>query len=238
MAEKLSTIKKTFNEHIFDFLMLFIAISLGFFVDNYRDEYTDRKLAKSLASELIQEIQEDTLSLHNMLDYCSTRIQRMDKLFLLIDDNKTYYNDSLIYFYSAHINERLKFKRNGQTFALFTNTSYLDNFTKEVAFALTKFDISYKTTVLSLEHEREIITNKIFPFQQQVFHTELFQSIILNNKLDAKPSLRNWNKEASWIYHNYITELKIENQRVRDEYKNLLEDAKEALDVLKKEYAN
>jgi hypothetical protein len=237
MKESVVSLKNSILKHFWDFFMLFLAVTLGFFVDNYRDKYNEKKLAKELAAELVQDIQFDTLSLRNMLDFCAIKKQRLDSLYLLIDDETTIYNDSLIYFYSAHVNNRPKFERSGQTFALFTNTSYLNSFSKEVALSITKLDISYSKTMVALEHERNIKATKIFPFQQQIFHTEIFQSIIKNNTSITKPILRNWNKDTRWLYHNYVTELKIENQHVEEEYDNLLKNAKQALEILKKEYA-
>lgn len=237
MKESVVSLKNSILKHFWDFFMLFLAVTLGFFVDNYRDKYNEKKLAKELAVELVQDIQSDTLSLHNMLNFCAIKKQRLDSLYILIDDETTIYNDSLIYFYSAHINNRPIFERSGQTFALFTNTSYLNNFSKEVALAITKLDISYSKTMMALEHERNIKTTKIFPFQQQIFHTEIFQSIIQNEKPVIKPLLRNWNKDTRWLYHNYITELKIENQHVAEEYNSLLKNAKQSLEILKKEYS-
>ena len=216
--------------------MLFLAVSLSFVVDNYRDNYNSSKTSHELASELIVDIGLDTLSIHKMKNYCTNKLHRLDSLYRLIDDDKTVFDDSLIYYYSAHINERPWLERNSNTFALFTNVGYLNSFSKEAALALTKYDIGYKKTIVSLERELGIVNMKIFPLQQHVFHTEIFQLMIAQKKILIKPVLRNWNADNRWLYHNYIIELQIENQHIEDQYNELLTIARQTLKLLKQEY--
>jgi hypothetical protein len=39
MISKEHPIRKIITKHLFDFFMLFLAVSLGFIVDNYREQF-------------------------------------------------------------------------------------------------------------------------------------------------------------------------------------------------------
>lgn len=236
MSKIETSVKKQIAKHFFDFFMLFLAVTLGFFVDNFRDNYSGRKTATELAGDLVQDISGDTVSIHLLLNRCEIKANKLDSLYLLIEDNKTNFNDSLIYYYSAFVALRPWFERNSVTFQQLTNSGYLSYFTKDASTALTRYDISCVKTIAYLENERSVITERIYPFQQEIFHIENFNPLINGEGLITKPELRNWNSNTIWQYHNYITQEKNMNRNIRNQYKKLLLEARSTLKVLKKEY--
>jgi len=231
-----TSLKRAIVKHFFDFFMLFLAVTLGFFVDNFRDSYSANKTAHALAKDLVVDIAEDTTALHLLLIHCNIKLRKLDSLYMLIDDNKTVFNDSLIYYYSAYVGLRPWFERNNITFEQLTDMGYLDYFTKSSAASLTDYDLACTKAIALLENERQVLSGKIYPFQQQIFHTENFRSLIDSNKLLVKPELRNWNKDAQWLYHNYITEMKITNSNIKLQYIHLLQKGKNTISTLKKDY--
>ncbi|MEN9684549.1 MAG: hypothetical protein RLZZ28_335 [Bacteroidota bacterium] len=237
MSEKVNRIKRLFIEHFFDFLMLFLAVALGFVVDNWRDEYNAAKTTKEVAFELVMDISKDSGRIDELVLHCRKKMYKLDSLYEIIDDKPGYKNDSLLYLFSAYVSLRPWFERYGGTFQMITNTGLLDNFTKIAASELAKYQIDCTKLISLLEQERNLLTNKIYPFQQQVFHTENFHSLVDEHKLLVKPELRNWTEEKRWLYHNYITELKIMNHHVYTQYLLLQERARSVIRLLKKEYA-
>ena len=236
MIEKTLTIKRFLVDHFFDFLMLFLAITLGFFVDNYRESVNNAHTAKDLAADLISDISKDTLRIKGLLLKNKVKIGKLDSLFVMIDVKAKPYNDSLIYLYSAYSNQVPWFERNGGTYKVLTNTGSLDYFSKDVLSKMAKYELDCIKTISLLEQEGAIINEKILPFQQKIFHTENFQSLLNRNRLVTKSELHNWNNETKWLYHNYITELKIINQKIFIQFEDLLLSAKALTILLIKEY--
>lgn len=78
-------IPKAVSKHFFDFLMLFLAISLGFLVDNYRERKGSEQLASTLAVDLITDLSADSVVIVQMLHYGSRKKKMLDSLFNLID---------------------------------------------------------------------------------------------------------------------------------------------------------
>jgi hypothetical protein len=55
--------KKKFIDYFFEFFMLFLAVTMGFFVENKREDYNDDKKEKEYIHSLIQDLREDTFKL-------------------------------------------------------------------------------------------------------------------------------------------------------------------------------
>lgn len=71
--------KKNWKGYFWEFLMLFLAISLGFFVENQREHYIERLRAKEFAKSLVQDLQNDTASI--------TIQKRSSGIFIVITDS-------------------------------------------------------------------------------------------------------------------------------------------------------
>jgi len=59
--------KKKWTTHLWDFFMLFLAVTLGFFVENQREHYVEHQREKLYMKSMIGDLQKDTLMLHNVL---------------------------------------------------------------------------------------------------------------------------------------------------------------------------
>ena len=58
---------KKWKEYLFQFLMLFLAITLGFFVENLREHYIEGERAEALAKNLFKEIYTDSITVQQKL---------------------------------------------------------------------------------------------------------------------------------------------------------------------------
>jgi hypothetical protein len=55
---------KPWKEYFLEFLMIFLAVTLGFFAENVREYFTERKAEKEFAIQLINGLKQDTVSLN------------------------------------------------------------------------------------------------------------------------------------------------------------------------------
>ena len=55
--------KKNFKEYFLEFLMIFLAVTMGFFAENIRENYVEHKSAREYASLLIEDLATDTVEL-------------------------------------------------------------------------------------------------------------------------------------------------------------------------------
>jgi hypothetical protein len=55
--------KRNWSSYFKEFFMLFLAISLGFFVENQREAYVENKSAKVLAQSMLEDLEQDRKAL-------------------------------------------------------------------------------------------------------------------------------------------------------------------------------
>lgn len=66
------TARKKWVHYFWEFLMLFFAVTLGFFVENQREHFIERQRAKEFAKSLLTDLAADTISLNKTIaDYDS-----------------------------------------------------------------------------------------------------------------------------------------------------------------------
>jgi len=76
--------KKSFKEYILEGLMIFLAVTMGFFAESLRENITNSEHVKQLSVQLMQDLKTDTLSLQGEMGYESVLVKRNDSLFFLL----------------------------------------------------------------------------------------------------------------------------------------------------------
>src|SRR6187431_2250296 len=74
------TERKKWTHYFWEFLMLFLAITLGFFVENQREHYIENLRAKEFSKSLIQDLQNDIAAIQRHKKTASVYIALADSL--------------------------------------------------------------------------------------------------------------------------------------------------------------
>ena len=75
--------KINFSSRIVELVILFLAVTIGFVVDNYRDEYSEKKIPKELLVSLKIDLEKDLVRFDEFTKLRKTLIQNV---YLFIDD--------------------------------------------------------------------------------------------------------------------------------------------------------
>src|SRR5664279_2092094 len=88
--------KKNFREYFLEFLMIFLAVSLGFIAENLREHISDRSKEKEYIESMLQDLKSDTAKANHSIRGLTRQIHGMDTLetFLTPEVNA---NDSAIF---------------------------------------------------------------------------------------------------------------------------------------------
>ncbi len=65
--------KKNFKEYFLEFIMIFLAVTLGFFAENIREKITEHERAKIYAGTMLNDLRADTTALKyyiELLELC------------------------------------------------------------------------------------------------------------------------------------------------------------------------
>lgn len=84
---------KKWHHYFWEFFMLFLAVTLGFFVENMREHLTDRKKEKSYISSLIADLKNDTTRIRQVTKADFRLLHGEDSLADLLSNFKD--NDSI-----------------------------------------------------------------------------------------------------------------------------------------------
>lgn len=76
--------KKKFKEYVLEFIMIFLAVTLGFLAENIRENIAKKEHAELLTARLVKDLQSDTTHLQKSIDFEQTQRRRIDSLFLLL----------------------------------------------------------------------------------------------------------------------------------------------------------
>jgi hypothetical protein len=72
--------KKDFKEYFLEFIMIFLAVTLGFFAENIREYFSDKEKEKQYAETLYYDLKQDTAQLNDDIPFFQTQIKYIDTL--------------------------------------------------------------------------------------------------------------------------------------------------------------
>ena len=78
--------KKKWTEYLLEFLMLFLAVFLGFIAENTREHIVERNRAKELKSALINDLQKDSSQVRILRTYRNKRKLDIDSLYGFLNE--------------------------------------------------------------------------------------------------------------------------------------------------------
>ena len=72
--------KKSWKGYLLDFVMLFLAVSLGFMADNFRERASERSKEIEYIRSMIEDVEEDQVNIRAAIDVNTQKIQGLDSL--------------------------------------------------------------------------------------------------------------------------------------------------------------
>lgn len=133
--------RKKWIHYFWDFLMLFLAVTLGFFVENTREHYIERERAKQLAKSLYEDLMTDTSSFNDISNTRSHILRSIDTLLFELDKYPAPGSIPKIYVQVYKIIFKIHFKRTDGTINQLKNSGYLRYFSNsELPKKLMEYD--------------------------------------------------------------------------------------------------
>ena len=231
---------KKWKDYLYEFLMLFLAVTAGFFVENQREHYVERTREKEFIKSFTEDLKTDTLNLStwikNILEY---KIKIDSLMYLLSQPDLNSYGNEL-YYYSRFATRRNFFKSNDRTITQLKNSGGLRLIRNQEA---SNGIMSYQQDLEDLETNREIAEKEtafLYPYLSRIFDPAVFETMTDTsgeiNPPQNNPSLRNVNQDQIKEFLFYLHEKKTSYIFTVSLLKNLHNKAGNILTFLKKEY--
>jgi hypothetical protein len=233
---------KKFKEYFLEFIMIFLAVSLGFIAENLREHLTDRSKEKEYIVGFIRNLQDDTANMRHVINFYDRQVKGIDSMLHLshasmkIDSNrKSFYYFALQYFYNSS-----SFKSNDATLQQLKSTGDYRLIEKDhVADSLSAYDEAvthgYSQADYYNAYFRELLS-MLDELMDITIYTDT--SFIKNGRMTNKsyPAMPADTLKLRTFF-NKVFDFRIITSSYRDNYlKPGLEDATRLRGYLRKEY--
>ena len=234
------TPRKKWTHYLFEFLMLFLAISAGFLVENQREHYIENKREKVLIKSFVEDLKQDTTNINSNTQLRSSKILVMDSLIKLLNGPDPNKDGQSAYYYGRRVTRSTLFQPNDRTIKQLKNAGGLRLIRNQMASnAIMEYDQSIDyINYLQNNRETQELT-EIYPLLARLFNGNVLETMINGmeiNRPPGNPALRSTDKnlilDLTYFLHQYktssiviITRLQLVKQK-----------ATETIQFLQKEY--
>jgi len=122
--------KKRWKDYLFEFIMLFLAITLGFFVENRREVYVENKREKEYIKSLYDDLKVDTAILQRTYGEKVWAYDKLDSLANILSSRNLETHNELIYYFERFITQTDVFTSQDVTYQQLRNSGsfrYIEN---------------------------------------------------------------------------------------------------------------
>ena len=237
------TPRKKWTHYFWEFLMLFLAVTLGFFVENQREHYIEHQREKQFIKSLFNDVRSDTANIAKIIIARTAKERMLDSLTFMMNSSRPIDFVKQIYPYAVYVGRTLpyRFVPNDGTMQQLKNSGALRLIRKRaVVDSIAKYDINVRNVLGQYAVEE----NQIEHYRTagaKIFDAVVFSKMIDENAAVVRPPQNNASFQSyttrelsEWNYRIYG--LNGINKANRRDLRSLLKQANELLEILKKEY--
>ena len=173
--------KKNFKEYFLEFLMIFLAVTMGFFAENIREHISDRQKEREYAISIKKDLAEDTASLNIWIPNLFQKVDDFDSLISLLQISGNSEHGSDMYYYARLSTRSRIFSASNNTITELKNSGNFRLITeKEVINGLTSFQ-----KIVDSYINLSVIDNKeaelLYPLLGSLFDASVFNKMVPSN---------------------------------------------------------
>ena len=238
--------KKGFKEYFLEFLMIFLAVTMGFIAENIREYFGEKQHAKVFAGNLYNELKNDTSSLNWLIAENKLTAEKLDTFcFLVKEKNKLLITSGMLYYYGAAATTAVYFSPHNATYEEMKSSGNLRIMGNDIANKLSEYDND--NMILGKEYDLDKAeVGKIEDLHFKIFDGYNLEKILpmsfdYKSSRDSIFKIKNLfittNRE---LMNEYTGKLEFEATIYRHQIKDFLEpiknSAEDLLDLLRKKY--
>jgi hypothetical protein len=240
-----STPRKKWTHYFWEFFMLFLAVTLGFFVENEREHFVEHRREKQFIFSMCEDLKSDTFLLHRLVNTRQTTIIRIDSLIYYLKQPNPDDYGKFIYYYGRAIAIRPIFVNTDRTIQQLKNAGNLRLIRNQSASdSLIKYDWEVRRIERTIDREDAFLLEYIETLKQLFDGTEFDKMMTTApppfhigwNWPEGNPPLLRKDKESLQKLINnlhFVKSINIYNVRWSNE---MIGRASRLSEFLKKEY--
>ncbi len=237
------TPRKKWTHYLWEFLMLFLAVTLGFFVENQREHYIEHQREKQFIKSLFNDIKSDTANIAKIITARTVKERMLDSLSYMMNSPRPGDFIKQIYLYAVLAGRTLayRFVPNDGTMQQLKNSGALRLIrNRGVVDSIAKYDIG----VRNILGQYAVEENQIEHYRTAA--AKIFDALVFSRMLDENAAIVRLPPDNSSFQSYSVRELYEWNYRAyglnginkanRRDLRLLLKQANDLLEILKKEY--
>lgn len=238
------TPRKKWSHYIWEFFMLFLAVTLGFFVENQREHYIEHQREKKYAQSLYSDLKTDTARINSVRTLKLLKAGKLDSLKSILISPDIQKQSGRVYYYTLFINFVPKFLtqditmqqlRSSGSFRYFKNIQLYNSISQY-----------YKLCDNYLDRDAELKDKILYPAE---LISKIFDTRILIEHFKTQPKIWNYlevpkgnplllttDKQLLNQYYLFIGNIKWIDELSLIYLDNIEKNANNLMGLLKKEY--
>ena len=231
------TPRKKWTHYFWEFLMLFLAITLGFIVENQREHYIEHSRAKEFAVLMYEDLKKDTAFFRTGTEKFLMIGKHQDSLILLLNGKFENVNRYEVIKHWINGVWGLDFSPNQATYEQMKNSGSL-RYIKNIEL-INGMQEYYNSMLPTIDHyhgiQSQLTENRIVPFIED--HINYQEADFLTSRMHVSdPEFFDWNKRTAFKLYNMMALLRDQNRSLNGYYLTAKEDAVELMRLLKEGY--
>lgn len=240
--------RKKWTHYLWEFLMLFLAITLGFFVENQREHFVEHTKAHEYAISLLEDLQKDTIEILDVMREDRIILACFDSISSIVHNGiKNNTVSGSFYYYCNTGTSSHSVSWNDATLVQITQSGSLRYFKNADLIKKISFYFSQIEYVRGLNNADRNLREKTMEIRSKILNNYYFarfsaysthnwlnvQDTLMNNIFPLQTNDANLLNEFANSYENRRRLLILEMNKV---YPSSIKNARELMKVLKIEY--
>lgn len=230
---------KHFKHYLFEFLMLFLAISAGFLVENMREHYVEHKREKTFIKSYVEDLKQDTAKITANTQLRSSKVLIIDSLIKLLNTPDPNQDGSSAYYLGRRTTRSTLYQANDRTIKQLKNAGGLRLIRNQKASnAIMTYDQANDYIVYLQSREFEELS-VMYPLLARLYDGNVLETMI--HKMEIKrppgnPDLRTTDRALLLDLTYYLHQYKTTSIVIITRLESLMLAATETMQFLQKEY--
>ena len=176
---------RSFREYAAEFLMIFLAVTLGFFAENIREHFAEKEKAHQYLEDLASDLKQDTAKLNASIAFKLRKQQQVDSLInlLLSPERDTFSKE--IYYYARMLPIREPFYATEGTLAQMENDGgfrILHN--KQIIEKINHY-VASKNKIVQIQNLEDNLSVQMRTAANKIFDARVFEAMLNPEKNSA-----------------------------------------------------
>jgi hypothetical protein len=231
------TSRKKWIHYFWEFFMLFLAVTLGFFMENQREHFVENHRAKLMAQSLFNDLKNDTALLGKLTEQRNRKLLVLDSLMNEMDKPLLSQDDTLLgKLCNPALYNRMYFISELGTYEQIKNSGSLRYYKMDLQKALVNYEAATKHLYFGQDLENKFAMENIVPFLMNLENPRFFRAMFSKKPITGLPPFRSKKSDFEGNLYNYAIFIKERTRLLIDGMERVKSKAIALIFLLQKEY--